>query len=217
MEPLEIIVAIALSAGSVYKAYDKYKNRKEYKNEKYSIYNALEEGIEKMDAKLVNECYKKLEEFDEKYFESKCKVFFGRKRLPKVDKVEKKFKISKELLKDEKKLSEHFRLQKTSEARENKLKVIVEEEEKVNEAVKDLKFHLQKLIRRNIAKQNNKGEFKGILVNLLNEYHKELEGVLEDKLYKNLDIQKSILEGQRNDNLKVLDMLKNKQVKLLKK
>lgn len=219
MEPIEIVVAIGTPIYAVYKLYRKVVKKKAYKNEKSIIYEMIDEGLKSLDPKLVNEGIKKLEEFDEKYFQSKCGMVlkFGKNAIPKLEKMAKKLDIPLDILQDVNKLKEHMEIKKIQEKRETKLKIIVEEEEKTNEALEDLKLHLKKLIRRNIAKQNEAGLVKDILVNTLNDYHKELEEMLEEKVFKKAEVKNAMLVGQKQENMKVIETLQNKQKILLKK
>ncbi len=135
--------------------YRKYKkNKKKYKDTKEAIYETIKQSIEKNDFAAIVEGASELQRFDTVNSESRgiLDKAFGRK-LPKMDKVEKMFNISKDIIMDIEKLKQTLSTEPSSKLIKQ-LTIIEEEEKKETEIDKKVRIGLQKIKRRYVAKHN---------------------------------------------------------------
>lgn len=203
-----------------------FKTKYSYKKQKKMIYRGIKFGLENADFEKVAEWADKLDKFDDQARDAingqmKKKSFeklFGRKRIPKMEKVDKLFGLPKNIITDARAMKKRFELELHKDNIGKKI-LEVEEEEKKDEQVKSL-LHadLEKIRRKEMAKLHN--IIKTIdslkISEVIDNIHKEYEGLLNKKFNEESDVQSIIQKQMKKDLLKKrllkINQVQNKQI-----
>lgn len=199
---MEVIPTIIISVvGSLgYLIRKKYK----YKKLKKSLYELLKNAISELDFKKIFEAIEKIKLFDDdnsdknsKPFRGILEILFFRKRKCKLDKLEKKFGLSKKNISDIesiKKYCENLKNNKNNNNQtkiiyNNELKKIDENEKSVVKIKNNINIDVDKILNQNLKKYNTHIFDQLNLTKIINDINEEYKILFEKTFEDNINIK----------------------------
>ena len=213
MEAISGIAVAVLLGGGIFGV-----KKVQYKRLKKSIYNIIKEGIEEVDFNKIHEGVEKLKEFDINFKDLKTgepiKALWERIncrsiRLPKMEKLQDKFGLSMDDVKDLESLKLWAdKIKENVEDVGQALGIIEEEEQVDNQNLVGIKKELEMIKSRQMLKNNRRRKVVDELnlTDFIQEINKEYEVLFistfnkqfDSKLILQRNIKKQLLENNNN-------------------
>lgn len=199
-------------------------NKRNYKQEKKSIYKYIRDAIKALDFDDIITGFEKLKDFDIRHsnIEGKPnkkiieKITF-RTRLSKCEKTDILFGIPSGVIDDINEIKSHFiDKMKDEDVVKQQLKSVEEEEKKENETLNHLKIKLKKIKTRQLAENNSNRRIVDDLnlTNIIENLHQEYETLFVKTFEEEQDLHNILHRSVKKQLImKKMNMIKDKNNK----